>query len=231
MAAVALHVAFAIAVWIWSGTALTTSAQPQAFPVQFVTLAPAPADVPEVKPEPPAERPQEPPSTRSKEAAPLHAPPRAIMPLPPTLRPEPPTPTAQPAQGHQYQLQLSGNQDEASPATQMKVTEAPAAPTGAGRTQSPDARYLAELAESLRRAQRYPIAARRLRQEGRVVLKLDLAADGALVDCEVVRSSGYELLDEAALDMVRRTAPLPPSTTGAPLTLTIPIVFSLNGTP
>lgn len=49
----------------------------------------------------------------------------------------------------------------------------------------------------------YPLAARRRRQEGLVVLNIRVSTAGRAMDASLKRSSGYPLLDEAALTQVR----------------------------
>jgi len=59
----------------------------------------------------------------------------------------------------------------------------------------------------------YPEEARRRNLEGSLVLSVDVLADGSIERVQVLRSSGYELLDEAAVRIVRLAAPyadLPP---------------------
>lgn len=59
----------------------------------------------------------------------------------------------------------------------------------------------------------YPEQARRQNMEGSLVLSVDVLADGSIENIRVLRSSGYELLDEAAVRIVRLAAPyaeLPP---------------------
>ncbi len=51
---------------------------------------------------------------------------------------------------------------------------------------------------------RYPTECRRKREEGIVLLRLLLGTDGAVSDIAVARSSGFERLDKAALEAVRR---------------------------
>lgn len=68
------------------------------------------------------------------------------------------------------------------------------------------------LAESLHRRivelRHYPSTARLNGWEGKVVLRVTLRHDGELQHVEVVKSSGYESLDTAALEAVRRACPL-----------------------
>ena len=61
----------------------------------------------------------------------------------------------------------------------------------------------------LARYRAYPLAARRARIEGTVQLHVTLLPDGRLIDVRVERSSGHPLLDQAALDLLSRAAPLP----------------------
>ncbi len=50
---------------------------------------------------------------------------------------------------------------------------------------------------------RYPLSARRSGEEGTVLLRVRVTADGAAAQVELDRSSGFALLDGAALDAVR----------------------------
>jgi TonB family protein len=61
-------------------------------------------------------------------------------------------------------------------------------------------------------------------------LRLVVAASGQLVASNVVRGSGLEALDQAALGMVRRARlpPLPAAMAPGPVSFTVPIVFALR---
>ena len=50
----------------------------------------------------------------------------------------------------------------------------------------------------------YPVEARRRAEHGTVVLRIKVAVDGAVELVEIAHSSGFDLLDDAALDAVRR---------------------------
>ena len=56
----------------------------------------------------------------------------------------------------------------------------------------------------------YPLAARRSMIEGRVGVKITILNDGQLEKVEIIESSGYEILDKAALKSVRSSIPFPP---------------------
>jgi protein TonB len=77
----------------------------------------------------------------------------------------------------------------------------------------------------------YPLAARRLGLEGRVLLTAHVRADGRCGNVRLRASSGHELLDDAALDTVRRWRFLPARRGDAAVDswVEIPISFRLAG--
>jgi protein TonB len=91
------------------------------------------------------------------------------------------------------------------------------------------------LAESLRRRlaeiKRYPSAARLNGWEGKVVLRAVIRADGHLSEVKVHRSSGYEALDNAAMEAIRLVCPLHMTNAigAAEVAVYVPIVYSLAG--
>jgi protein TonB len=90
------------------------------------------------------------------------------------------------------------------------------------------------LAESLRRRlaeiKRYPSTARLNGWEGKVVLRAVIRADGHLSEVKVHRSSGYDALDNAAMEAIRLVCPLhmhqPLGT--SEVAVYVPIVYSLG---
>jgi periplasmic protein TonB len=77
----------------------------------------------------------------------------------------------------------------------------------------------------------YPSAARRLREQGRVLLLVDVAPDGLPRQVNLAASSGSPRLDEAALAAVRqwRFVPARRGTTAVPAQVLVPIIFGLTG--
>jgi periplasmic protein TonB len=55
----------------------------------------------------------------------------------------------------------------------------------------------------------YPAQARLNHLEGKVILRAVIRSDGHLEDLSVKESSGHRLLDEAAMDVIRRICPVP----------------------
>jgi len=89
--------------------------------------------------------------------------------------------------------------------------------------------YRAKVAAQLKRKRFYPNAARRDRLTGTATVSFTLNAGGKVTAARVVRSSGERILDEAAVEMVRRASPYPPIPAGLGATITIqaPIGFEL----
>jgi protein TonB len=92
-------------------------------------------------------------------------------------------------------------------------------------------RYLGALVGAIHRNKHYPRAARARRDEGKVVVSFVIRKTGRLEDIRIARSSGSELLDEAALETIRRVnpfRPLPDELRKESWALAVPIVFSLR---
>jgi protein TonB len=93
-----------------------------------------------------------------------------------------------------------------------------------------DHRWLAEmLRQRVAEVKRYPNAARMNGQEGKVIVKAVIRSDGHLADVSVRKSSGHELLDEAAMETVKLACPLHmKQAIGKPqIVVTLPIAYSL----
>ncbi len=82
-----------------------------------------------------------------------------------------------------------------------------------GRTQTPeDAWYLESWRRKVKRigALNYPDEARARKLYGSLLLLVSIEPDGTLRDVQVIDSSGHEVLDEAAVRIVRLAAPYAP---------------------
>jgi periplasmic protein TonB len=86
------------------------------------------------------------------------------------------------------------------------------------------------LSQAIAREQRYPPMARENGWQGTVEIALDVAGN-RLRDVTVVRSSGYGVLDQRALEMARAVAPLPPlpeALARQDFKVQVPITFRLH---
>ncbi|HTA19815.1 MAG TPA: energy transducer TonB [Polyangia bacterium] len=82
-------------------------------------------------------------------------------------------------------------------------------------------------------APEYPIASRRRREEGVVLVEVTVEASGAPSAISLATSSGYPLLDAAAVDAVRRWTFDPARAAGSPVSslVKVPVRFSLADRP
>ena len=79
----------------------------------------------------------------------------------------------------------------------------------------------------------YPRAARRSGAEGTVWVRFVLDRGGDLQGSEILESSGHDILDRAALDLLRKASPfpaLPPELTTDEIELVLPIEYDLTRT-
>jgi protein TonB len=87
------------------------------------------------------------------------------------------------------------------------------------------------ISKEIKRYQKYPPLAQRRGWEGTAEVLLQIAADGKVSSITLGKSSGRSVLDDEALNMVRRASPLPQAPQnlrGRELTVTVPIVFKLQ---
>lgn len=76
----------------------------------------------------------------------------------------------------------------------------------------------------------YPAPSRKLREQGRVLLRVQVTADGRAESVAVERSSGFERLDQAAIDAVRRWKFIPARQGEQPIAapVIVPVTFELD---
>lgn len=89
--------------------------------------------------------------------------------------------------------------------------------------------YPGKVASKLRRTLRYPPAARKDRLRGEVQVAFTVSSAGGVAAVRVARSSGFSVLDQAAIEAVRRASPFPPIPADAgrsSWSFTVPLAFS-----
>lgn len=108
--------------------------------------------------------------------------------------------------------------------TVAEVAKAKAAPEPAIESPSFGAAYLNNPAPT------YPMSARRMGEQGKVLLKVLVSEDGKATTVQVDRSSGHSKLDEAAVEAVKKWSFIPAKRSNKPMSayVLVPINFSLN---
>ena len=192
--------------------------QPVVTPVPPAPLAPP-------TPAPPKPTPPTPPTPPVPRQQPARAPvvPQAPQPVAITT----PEPAAQaPAAVTAPQPAISSATPATEVASVLASAPAPAAPPAPPRVDLPSssADYLNNPAPP------YPPLSKRLGEQGRVVVRARIEVNGSASQAEVHTSSGFERLDQAALQTVKRWRYLPGKRAGVPeaMWFNIPIQFVLE---
>ena len=91
------------------------------------------------------------------------------------------------------------------------------------------ARFQQALLSHIARYRHYPEDARRERERGTVRLVFSMLRDGTVTDVRIASSSGYGALDLAAVETIRKAAPMPriPAELPEPLNIHVPVAFDL----
>lgn len=163
----------------------------------------------------------------------LVRPPEAAKPPVPSTPPKP-RPVAkrpEPARAPEPVQLAAPAESPAAPALAVPpapTVVAPAAPAPAAPVQTAQPRFDADYL--LNPKPSYPALSRRMGEEGRVVLRVQVRADGTVNEVQLHASSGAARLDQSALDTVRRWK-FVPARRGAEAVaawVQVPIVFSLK---
>lgn len=184
----------------------------------MIDMAPIPAEQPTPPPKPqPIPKPQVTPSAPKVTAKTVPSPsPKVEVPLPTV-----PTPN-QPVADQTPTLEEKPAPASASPATPQPDTVANAHAASS---------WQGQLLGRLQQFKRYPPAAQIKRQQGVVQLRFSMNRMGKVLSASIEKSSGYDLLDQEALALIYRAAPLPapPSEiAGDPVELVVPVQFFLR---
>jgi protein TonB len=210
IAAIAIHAA---AVALIASYEPARSAMAEAAPIMIEWITPAAARPPEpvAKPKPPKLRPAEQPRTVEQPAARATPQPTPVL----AVAPSAPSPVA--------------TAPAAPAATTAMAAPAPAAPPTAPLPAVIPPVFNANYLDNP--APPYPSQARRMGEQGRVVLRVHVSVTGRADEVNVQASSGSGRLDESARDTVRRWKFLPARRGSDPVDawVLIPISFKLEG--
>lgn len=177
---------------------------------------PAPDQEPEAKPAPEPEPVPKPESAPKSEPGPSPV----ASPRPRPANAPNPVPTPEPAATAPANAGQGGKSNASVAASSATPTKSRTAGNAA------TSNYPGLVAKKLRRATRYPDAARSRRLSGEVLVRFVVLRDGSVKATGIAKSSGAAILDKAALDAVGRAAPFPPIPDGrAQWAFTVPIAF------
>lgn len=208
--AAALHAAvWGVAVW-QAQSAWTPPPPAPAMQASILPPSPLPMAAPEPA-KPPAPKPRPTPVKRQPRPTPPPMVSQRASPAPVAVAAPAPQPVSQ-----------ADSAPPSPPAEKADKAAAPAAPTSAPRF---DAAYLNNPEPP------YPAVSRRLGEEGRVLLNVQVEPDGSPRQVRVARSCGYPRLDEAARGAVEKWRFVPARQGERPVaaSVNVPIHFRLDG--
>ena len=207
--------------------------------VLTATLAPS-AAAPTASPQPPQPRLALPPPTEPVSASrPASAKP-ATTPIPSAQRTAPAEPAKAPPP-ESATAAPSPAPSSAQPPAPVQAKAAPQAPAGipteAGAKSGNETdtgtreQYRLALIVATRRYKRYPAIAMEKGWQGRVEVHMVIGANGMIASATIKSGSGHEVLDNQALDMLKKgktTVPIPASLRGREFSIDVPIIFNLD---
>jgi protein TonB len=190
--------------------------------------APQPERAPPKAPEPA-------PAPRPLPAKPLATPAPAPQKAAPTAPTKPAAPEAAPAPP-------SAAESAAQPQAPVQARALPQAPAGAPGPEAAarpgseaDAgtrdQYRLALIMATKRYKRYPAIAMEKGWQGKVEVHMVIGANGMIASASIKSSSGHEILDNQALDMLKKgktTVPIPASLRGREFDIDVPVIFNLD---
>ncbi len=184
-----------------------------------------------------------PPADAAPEPAPLVPPTPVVPPVRRQAQPRTANPPPAPQTAHaRVAARKPANIEEQRPSSPTRDAQAappslasPATPSTSAPTNAPapapgdlTGAWHSALAAWLQGHKTYPDAARRDGVEGRVVVRFAIDRDGLVKDVTLVRGSGYPVLDDAAMALLRGSRlPPPPATAPETTSITLPIRYSL----
>ena len=178
--------------------------QPKALTARLVAPKPEPAKATE----PPALTPPQPVVKQQHRPVPAKPAPRAsprVTPVAPPVIAVPPTPNSPPAAVVQTAPLSPAAVAPVAPATPAPPPGVPMATAPVASAPDPGsvAQFRMELIEMAKRYKRYPRAAVDNNWEGKVDLRMTVAANGTIASLSIRRSAGYLALDDEAQQMFR----------------------------
>jgi protein TonB len=200
LAILALHAAIVAAVVWWYAR---KPVPPDVVPAIAVTLAPVESSSPEIQDQDIAVG----PTMQQAEAAPKEPPKVEEKPMDEVAQPPSPPQEAEVTLPRVEPKQVEKPKPEERPPA--PETRAPQKTEHVGQfTQAGSDAYNALVFGHLQRFKRYPSSARGA--QGTVVVRFVLNRAGAVIESAVTKSSGNDVLDREALEILRRASPFPP---------------------
>ncbi len=192
--------------------------------------------------QPPPSRPQSEPPPAPKPAPTPHPAPKKPLSTPePAVPKAAPVESAKPAPPEPAAATPANVASSAPSAAPSQAKAAPLAPVGAKTEATTKSgsdvdngtleRYRLALIVATRRYKRYPAIAMEKGWQGKVEVHMVIGANGMLADASIKTSSGHEILDNQAIDMLKKgktTVQIPAGLRGREFSIDVPVIFNLD---
>lgn len=201
--------------------------EPEILNVDFVKLPEPPPPAPEpVQPEPETVKPKIEPKIKPE--------PKPVTKPVPTVAAEPPQPVSEPPPVQPTEvIAVAPKPTPAPPVQTVPVPVVQEPPPAINQADYEDARnkYGNSLWGAISKHKKYPKIAAMRNWQGEAIVELELDGNGKLKSKKIVQSSGHDVLDKQALEMVEKALPFPAppeALRGNSFTITVPIPFKLE---
>lgn len=201
--------------------------EPEILNVDFVKLPEPPPPAPEpVQPEPETVKPKIEPKIKPE--------PKPVTKPVPTVAAEPTQPVSEPPPVQPTQvIAVAPKPTPAPPVQTVPVPVVQEPPPVINQADYEDARnkYGNSLWGAISKHKKYPKIAAMRNWQGEAIVELELDGNGKLKSKKIVQSSGHDVLDKQALEMVEKALPFPAppeALRGNSFTITVPIPFKLE---
>ena len=131
--------------------------------------------------------------------------------------------------------QISQKVEEVVPIIQTEqktpIVEKPIKQVDTANEQNIEAEYLAKIKSLIEQNKDYPKTAKRLNQSGKVFVKFVITKDGEIKNCIIEKSSQFESLDKASLEILMKIASfeaIPKELNRSSWEITVPISYQIN---
>ena len=99
------------------------------------------------------------------------------------------------------------------------------------QTENIEAAYLSKIRHHIEKNKTYPKTAKRLNQTGKVYVTFIITKDGRIKNCKIEKSSQFDSLDEASLEILTKIAnfeAIPEELNKDSWEITVPIVYQIS---
>ena len=111
------------------------------------------------------------------------------------------------------------------------IVDTPTNQTNTAQVENIEAAYLSQIRSAIEKNKTYPKVAKRLNQTGKVYVTFLVTKDGAIKNCRINKSSNFESLDEASMEILMKIVSfeaIPKELNKDSWEITVPTVYQIS---